>query len=157
MPANSIRSDSVIASTAYFQTYDDSLGYAEFRELSGDEQLALREKARQWIGYSKDAVARSRGLGVSRGAHSITMGEQRASLVQAFNAAATAVGYCPYMAEAWLQYAEVAAFGDPLPLGAPTLGFHSKAAMLGFRLRHLMQPLPAAAGKIAARLFQQVG
>jgi len=56
-----------------------------------------------------------------------------------------------------LQYAEVAAFGDPLPLGAPILGFHSKAAMLGFRLRHLMQPLPAAAGKNAARLFQQAG
>ena len=46
---------------------------------------------------------------------------------------------------------------DPVPLGSPILGFRSKAAMLGFRVKNLMQPLPAAAGQEAARLFQNAG
>jgi tetratricopeptide (TPR) repeat protein len=97
-----------IVSPAFFQTYDDSLGYAEFRALPREEQLARREKARMWLGQSKDAVAASRGLVRARGAHSITANEQRGALEGALNAAATAAGYCPYMAEAWLQYAQVA-------------------------------------------------
>ena len=56
-----------------------------------------------------------------------------------------------------LQAAALAAFGDPVPLGSPILGFRSKAAMLGFRVKNLMQPLPAAAGQEAARLFQNAG
>ncbi len=97
-----------VESSAFFQTYDDSLGYAEFRALPAEKQLELREKARNWIGYSRDSVAASRGLDSGRGPHSVTLGERQSALVNALNAAATAVGYCPYMAEAWLQYAEVA-------------------------------------------------
>jgi tetratricopeptide (TPR) repeat protein len=107
-PARGAAELPAIESPAFFQTYDDSLGYAEFRELPGDEQLLLREKAREWIGYSKDAVVASRGLDLSRGAHTVTLAEQQTALVRALNAAATAVGYCPYMAEGWLQYAKVA-------------------------------------------------
>jgi hypothetical protein len=56
-----------------------------------------------------------------------------------------------------LQAAALAAFGEPVPLGSPILGFRSKTAMLGFRVKNLMQPLPAAAGQEAARLFQSAG
>jgi tetratricopeptide (TPR) repeat protein len=97
-----------VNSPAYFQTYDDSLGYSGFRALSGEEQLKRRETARMWLGHSKDAVAASRGIGTSRSFRTVTANEQRGALVNALNAAATAAGYCPYMAEAWLQYAQVA-------------------------------------------------
>ena len=56
-----------------------------------------------------------------------------------------------------LQHAALAAYGEPLPLGSPVLGFTSKAAMLAFRVKNLMQPLPAAAGQDAARLFSADG
>ncbi|MGD8368315.1 MAG: hypothetical protein PVG78_11765 [Desulfobacterales bacterium] len=56
-----------------------------------------------------------------------------------------------------LQYAALAAYGEPLPLGSPVLGFTSKAAMIAFRVKNLMQPLPAAAGQDAARLFKAAG
>ena len=100
-----------VVSSAFFQTFDDSLGYAEFRELSASRQLALRKQAKQWVSRSREGVLASRGLdphGQSRSSHLITMDQRQAGLVDAFNAAATAVGYCPYMAEAWIQYAEVA-------------------------------------------------
>ncbi len=56
-----------------------------------------------------------------------------------------------------LQGASVAAYGEPLALGSPILGFRSKAAMIAFRLKNLMQPLPVVAGKDAARLFAAQG
>lgn len=97
-----------IESSAYFQTFDDSLGYAEFRALSPSAQLERREDARLWVANSRDAVAASRGASSSRSMHPVTLQERQAALLTALNAAATAAGYCPYMAEAWLQYAEVA-------------------------------------------------
>lgn len=102
-----------VVSSAFFQTFDDSLSYEEFRELSGSEQLSLREQARHWVSRSRDGVLASRGLdprGQRRRSHRVTVAERQAGLIDAFNAAATAVGYCPYMAEAWIQYAEVANF-----------------------------------------------
>ena len=100
-----------VISSAFFQTFDDSLGYAEFRQLSGSRQLALRKEARQWVSRSREGVLASRGLdprGQRMSSHNSTMAQRQAALVRALNAAATAVGYCPYMAEAWIQYAEVA-------------------------------------------------
>ena len=100
-----------VVSTAYFQTFDDSLSYAQFRKLPGSVQLSLRKQARHWISRSRDGVLISRGLdprGQSRGSRGVTVSQRQTALVDAYNAAATAVGYCPYMAEAWIQYAEVA-------------------------------------------------
>jgi tetratricopeptide (TPR) repeat protein len=102
-----------IESSAFFQTFDDSLGYDEFRGLPAPRQLDLRKTAREWISRSKDAVLASRGLDPAsrqRASHAVTLLERQNALESAFNAAATAVGYCPYMAEAWLQYAEVAVY-----------------------------------------------
>ena len=62
-----------------------------------------------------------------------------------------------FVSSGMLQYASLAAFGDPLPLGSPVLGFRSKGALLAFRLSNLMQPLPTAAGQEAARLFEKAG
>jgi hypothetical protein len=56
-----------------------------------------------------------------------------------------------------LHLAALAAYGEPLALGSPVLGFRSKSAMLAFRVKNLMQPLPAAAGQDAARLFKAAG
>ncbi|RKZ16281.1 hypothetical protein DRQ53_06685 [bacterium] len=97
-----------VSSSAFFQTFDDSLSYAQFRALAGSTQLELRKTARLWLEASRDAVLASRGLGPRRGAHQVTLAERHQSLIQSMNAAATAVGYCPYMAEGWLQYADVA-------------------------------------------------
>ena len=95
-----------IVSSAFFQTFDDSLSYTEFRELPGSEQLVLRKQARHWISRSREGVLASRGQ--SRDSRVVTSSQRQAALIDAYNAAATAVGYCPYMAEAWIQYAEVA-------------------------------------------------
>lgn len=100
-----------VESSAFFQTFDDSLGYEEFRALAGSRQLELRRTAREWIARSRDQVLASRGLDPSsrrRATNAVTLAERQQALVAAYNAAATAVGYCPYMAEGWLQYAEVA-------------------------------------------------
>jgi tetratricopeptide (TPR) repeat protein len=73
----------------------------------------LRKEAQLWVSRSHDGVLASRGLdprGQSSNLQNSTMAQRQAALVSALNAAATAVGYCPYMAEAWIQYAEVANF-----------------------------------------------
>ncbi len=49
------------------------------------------------------------------------------------------------------------AHGEPLPLGFAVLGFQSRAARIAFRLKNLMQPLPAAAMQEAARLHDAAG
>lgn len=115
-----------VRSTAYFQTFDDSLGYDQFRALPGERQLDLRKKARSWLQTSRDAVLASRGLDPRRGSHQITLAEQKQDLVVAYNAAATAVGYCPYMAEGWLQYAEVAVFLGEYQAALACLGHAEK-------------------------------
>lgn len=61
-----------------------------------------------------------------------------------------------YVSSGRLNYATFGAFGDPLPLGSPVLGFRSKAAMYGFRLTHLTQPLPSAAAEQADWLLKRV-
>jgi tetratricopeptide (TPR) repeat protein len=99
-------------SGGHFLTDDDSLGYDEFRQLPAEAQLRARSSAQGWLSWSRDAVSASGGRdGISvrrRPAYAKTPDESRAALERAFDCAATAVGYCPYMAEAWIQYADVA-------------------------------------------------
>lgn len=56
-----------------------------------------------------------------------------------------------------LNLIQLAAHGEPLPLGSTVLGFQSKGALIAFRLKHLMQPLPAAAMQKALRLHDAAG
>jgi hypothetical protein len=56
-----------------------------------------------------------------------------------------------------LNLIQLTPHGEPLPLGSAVLGFQSRAALIAFRLKHLMQPLPAAAMQEAARLHDAAG
>jgi tetratricopeptide (TPR) repeat protein len=71
----------------------DSLGYDEFRQLPDDEQREARERARSWLSRLRKAV---------------TTEADHSDIEHGLDCAATAVGYCPYLAEAWIQYADVA-------------------------------------------------
>lgn len=80
-----------------FQALVDSLGYDGYRQLSRDRQLDRREDARRWL-----KRAREHGHAAA--------GEPTAEievdlLKRALDACATAVGYCPYLPDAWLLYA----------------------------------------------------
>jgi len=68
-----------------FMDRGDSLGYDEYRALPADEQLELRDEARRWLRRADDA----------------------SSFAEALDATATAVGHCPYLAIAWMRYAEM--------------------------------------------------
>jgi len=56
-----------------------------------------------------------------------------------------------------LNLIQLAPHGESLPSGSAVLGFQSKAALISFRLKNLMQPLPAAAMQEAARLDDAAG
>jgi hypothetical protein len=51
-----------------------------------------------------------------------------------------------------LNLIQLAAHGEPLPLGSAVLGFPGRGALIAFRLKNLMQPLPTAAKQEALRL-----
>ena len=84
-------------------------------------------------------------------AHRVTIAVPEASrqLVQTRSAFLVSAGR--------LNLTELAAYGEPLPLGSSILGFRGKGDLIGFRLKHLMQPLPAAAMQKAARLHDRTG
>ena len=122
-----------LESGGHFLTDDDSLGYDQFRQLSADQQLEARDSARGWLGWSRDAVSVSGGqsrFGVkARPNRADTPEESRVALERALDCAATAVGYCPYMAEAWIQYGDVA-----MRLGRPEIAVRLAAVDDGARV-----------------------
>jgi len=56
-----------------------------------------------------------------------------------------------------LNLIQLAPHGELLPLGSAVLGFQSRGALIAFRLKNLMQPLPTAALQEAARLHDAAG
>lgn len=64
-----------------FVARDDSLGFDEYRVLEPDDQLERRTKARRWVRRGNELDNPS------------------------LDPYATAVGYCPYLPEAWVRYA----------------------------------------------------
>ncbi|RKZ13283.1 hypothetical protein DRQ53_13580 [bacterium] len=91
---------------------EDSLSYEEFRQLPAVNQRELREQAHEWLSVSRDALK----VYLGREPHvpwrfrrrPRTDHEFESVLRRSFDAAATSVGYCPYNAEAWIQYGNVA-------------------------------------------------
>lgn len=63
----------------------DSLGFDEYRTLPPERQLKLRDDARKWL----------REVDLTR------------PDFQSFDACATAIGLCPYLAKAWMLYAQL--------------------------------------------------
>lgn len=112
---------------------EDSLGYAQYRSLPAKQQLRRRKLARGWVRRSREF--RNQGQTVGE-ADSRTQWLQRA-----VDAAATAVGLCPYLPQGWLAYAR--ALTD--------LGWHDQAEVC---LEHAEKTLPYDPGQKAQRQLQ---